>query len=143
LIKQNLDRRPPTLLGQLNLVQSEPAFHRGLSASSGLTLLPNHLNRSQPILVQTSPLASYEIDLASLFDSKPSGLRAFGTSCIDGPNSVRTQDIVRFVRTSDGRGVGIVKSSGGEHFLIDERGISVTRGGEWDMADIVVVLNHG
>ncbi|EIN14095.1 WD repeat-containing protein [Punctularia strigosozonata HHB-11173 SS5] len=139
----NLDRRPPTLLRQLTLMHSGPSFYHRMPASPDMLLLPNSQNPAAPILVHSSPLASYEIDLLSFFDAQPRGLRQHGMTHNDGPNANHAQDILRFLRTSDGRGLAVVKESGGEHFSVDQHGTTITRVGEWATAGNIVVLNQG
>jgi hypothetical protein len=51
--------------------------------------------------------------------------------------------IVRFVRTPEGKGVGVIREEGGEAWVVRGRGTRLGRAGRWDKGDHVVVLDGG
>jgi hypothetical protein len=57
--------------------------------------------------------------------------------------SEEERKIVRFVRTPEGRGVGVVREGGGDAWIVRERGTRLGRAGRWDDGDLVVVLDGG
>lgn len=51
--------------------------------------------------------------------------------------------IVRFVRTPEGSGVGVVRENGGEAWRVVANGSRLIRSGKWPTADHIVVLDGG
>lgn len=84
------------------------------------------------------------MDLSPLtfFDARSQGLK-INSSCLE-RIAEEECEIIRFIRTPEGRGVGALRSGGrGEAWQIHERGTKLVRAGTWDRADFVVVLAHG
>lgn len=53
-------------------------------------------------------------------------------------------EVVRLVRTPDGRGVGVIRANGGgEAWRVVDMGKRLVLSGSWSSAEQVVVLNHG
>jgi hypothetical protein len=52
-------------------------------------------------------------------------------------------EIIRFIRTPEGNGVGAVRMKGGESWRTKKRGRMIVKSGAWDTADFVVVLDYG
>jgi hypothetical protein len=53
-------------------------------------------------------------------------------------------DIVRFVRTPEGRGVAAIRTNGGgDVWGISEQSTELRRTGRWHSAEFVVVLDEG
>lgn len=50
---------------------------------------------------------------------------------------------MRFVRTPEGRGVGVVRKEGGESWVVGGRSERLERAARWPAADLVVVLDGG
>jgi hypothetical protein len=137
---QNTDRRPPTLLKQFTLLQSLPLAIP--SPPSCLYLLPGS-DGETITLITSPPLATFELEPLAFFDahSKLSGLqlRAEGI----GPTPEEESEISKFVRTPEGKGVGVIRLTGGEVWQTIERGSKMTRAGTWTTGDLIVVLNGG
>lgn len=136
---QNIDRRPPTLLQQFTLQQSQPSLFS--SPPSYLYLLPNP-DLNLLTLVTSPPLMSLDLHPASFFDAQSNGLRInFKGSEY---NPAEEAEIVRFIRTPEGKGVGALRvGGGGDAWKIVEGGTKLIRCGEWERADFVVVLANG
>ncbi|KAE9408257.1 WD repeat-containing protein [Gymnopus androsaceus JB14] len=135
----NIDRRPPTLLKHFTIQQS---------LQSPLPKLPSYLHvlpdpsQSSVTLVSTSPLCSYELDLAEFFDAQPTGLRSTGR--FSDRFAAEEAEIVGFVRTPEGKGVGVVrKGGGGQTWRLGRPGPNLSRSASWTAADQVVVLDQG
>ncbi|KAF8807734.1 WD repeat-containing protein [Phlegmacium glaucopus] len=135
----NIDRRPPTLLQQFTLQQSQPSIFS--SPPSYLYLLPNP-DPNLLTLVTSPPLMSMDLYPSSFLDAQSNGL------CINSKgseyNPAEEAEIVRFIRTPEGKGVGALRvSGGGDAWKIVEGGTKLIRFGEWERADFVVVLANG
>ncbi|KAF8913010.1 RAVE protein 1 C terminal-domain-containing protein [Gymnopilus junonius] len=134
----NVDRRPPTLLQYFTLQQSQPSiFSR---PPSYLYLLPNP-NDNLLTLVTSPPLISMDLSPLAFFDARSHGLQV---------NSQRLErireeesEIIRFIRTPEGKGVAALRLRGGDVWQIHRRGTKLVRAAFWDQADFVVVLDHG
>jgi hypothetical protein len=94
-------------------------------------------------VVTLHPLTTYELSPLAFFDAQPqlSGLtvRAQGLDKVHEEES----EILQFVRTAEGKGVGVLRFSGGEVWTAVKHGSSLVRGGTWRSADLVVVLDNG
>ncbi|OBZ78887.1 Regulator of V-ATPase in vacuolar membrane protein 1 [Grifola frondosa] len=143
----NIDRRPPTLLKQFTLLQSAPAVLRG--PPEHLYVLPNP-DRGSLLLVTSPPLASYELAPLPFFDARADGLKLLARGIEQRPidaEEVRSE-IMRFVRTPDGEGVGVLRADGsGETWGVGARSKLVRRG-RWKAngqaaAEHLVVLGGG
>lgn len=51
--------------------------------------------------------------------------------------------IAEFVRTPEGKGVGVIREDGGEAWIVKERGTMLGRAGRWVKGDHVVILDGG
>ncbi|ESK98022.1 wd repeat protein [Moniliophthora roreri MCA 2997] len=136
----NIDRRPPTLLKHFTLQHTLPILPP--HPPRHLYVLPSHKSPQNITLISTSPLASYELSLSDFCDAKPNGLICSARQ----PVHVPTEEakICRFVRTPEGKGVGVIRTGGGgDSWTLSESWSNLTRGGSWDGADHVVVLDSG
>ncbi|TFK36859.1 RAVE protein 1 C terminal-domain-containing protein [Crucibulum laeve] len=135
----NLDRRPPTLLKQFTLQHSAASTFP--HPPSYLYLLPNP-DPGLITLATTPPLAAFDLSPLSFFDAQSNGLRPTAKGLDRVPEE--DSDIIRFVRTPEGKGVGVLRSNrGGGAWRIVERGTKLVRAGNWSNADFVVVLEKG
>lgn len=51
---------------------------------------------------------------------------------------------MRFVRTPEGKGVGVIREKGGESWIVGGKGMDkLERVARWPAADLVVVLDGG
>ncbi|KAK0464982.1 RAVE protein 1 C terminal-domain-containing protein [Desarmillaria tabescens] len=112
----NIDRRPPTLLNKFTLQQSPPSTLP--SVPKYLYFLPN----------STKPLDHY-------------GLRARAHGSEVSPEEY--SEIVRFVRTPEGRGVGVIRKSRGQIWTLAEGDKELIRSGSGGLGDKIVVLDKG
>ncbi|KAF8167749.1 RAVE protein 1 C terminal-domain-containing protein [Crassisporium funariophilum] len=135
----NIDRRPPTLLQQFTLQQSQPSIFSSLP--SYLYLLPNP-DPNLLTLVTSAPLISMDLSPLAFFDAQSHGLR-INSEC-SGRIAAEESEIIRFIRTPEGTGVGALRvGGGGEIWRISERGTKLVRSESWQRADFVVVLANG
>ena len=84
------------------------------------------------------------MDLAAsaFFDAQSHGLQ-LNSLCLE-LIPEEEPEIIRFIRTPEGKGVGALRvGGGGEIWKIKERGTKLIRSGSWDQADFVVVLADG
>ncbi|KAF9076123.1 RAVE protein 1 C terminal-domain-containing protein [Rhodocollybia butyracea] len=135
----NVDRRPPTLLKHFVIQQS---------FQSPLPRIPTHLyvlpdpSQSTITLVSTTPLCSYQLNLAEFFDAQPTGLKPIGQ--FSDRVSAEEAEISYFVRTPEGKGVGVVRKGGsGEAWTLDQANVRLSKSDSWNTADQAVVLDHG
>ncbi|PBL01184.1 WD repeat-containing protein [Armillaria gallica] len=134
----NIDRRPPTLLNKFTLQQSPPSTLP--SVPKYLYFLPNSTKSS--ITVVTAPhLTSYELSPVAFFDAQEDGLRVRAHGSEISPEEY--SEIVRFVRTPEGRGVGVIRKSGGQIWTLAEGDKELNRSGSGDLGDKIVVLDKG
>lgn len=83
-----------------------------------------------------------DLDPLLFFDAQSNGLRL--NSKGSEYNLVEEAEIVRFIRTPEGIGVGALRvGGGGDAWRIVEGGTKLVRSGEWGHADFVVVLANG
>lgn len=103
-------------------------------------LLPK-ADRVSLTLVTSSPLRTFDFSPMLFLDAQVGGLRR----CAQTIEAVPAEDsrIVRFVRTPEGGGVGIVREHGGEAWRVLGNGARLIRSGKWPTADHVVVLDGG
>ncbi|TFY65144.1 hypothetical protein EVJ58_g2168 [Rhodofomes roseus] len=151
----NIDRRPPTLLKQFTLLQSPP----GLLPSpppAHLYVLPAPSDYGTLTLVTSPPLAAYVLSPLPFFDARADGLRLVARGAdqiLQDPREAvdhSRREVVRFVRTPEGEGVGAVYADGsGEVWCLKRGGGGLQRRGKWhvseeaDKVDQVVVLDGG
>ncbi|RDB29031.1 Regulator of V-ATPase in vacuolar membrane protein 1 [Hypsizygus marmoreus] len=135
----NIDRRPPTLLKQFTLQQLLPMTLPG--PPSYLSVFPNS-DPSMVTLAISSPLAVFNLSPMSFFDAQSEGLHLTSKTIERIP--AEESEIVRFVRTPEGRGVGVLRTSGGgETWRVVEHGARLVRSTTWKSADHVIVLQGG
>lgn len=85
---------------------------------------------------------SMDFDPLSFFDPQSNGLRL--NSRASEHNPAEEAEIVRFIRTPEGIGVGALRvGGGGDAWRIVEGGTKLVRFREWERADFVVVLAKG
>jgi hypothetical protein len=104
-------------------------------------LLPNPHGTS--ITLVTSPtLASYDLSLLDLFDPRLGELRPRAKFIDKAPGEESI--IKRLVRTPEGRGIGVIRSEGGEIWKAPKKRVAdLVRSGRWLSADLVAVLDGG
>ncbi|KAH9984643.1 WD repeat-containing protein [Russula compacta] len=137
-IRANIDRRPPTLLKQLTLLQNiAVSLPR---APSYLHVVPGP-TRHTLALVSAPPLSVHVLEPLNFFDSRSGGLTLRGR--VHDYMSDEDSHIKRFVRTPDGMGLAVVRETGGEAWIVRDLGTVLERAGRWMAADHVVVLNGG
>ncbi|KAI0652289.1 WD repeat-containing protein [Trametes meyenii] len=147
----NIDRRPPTLLKQFTLLQTAPGV---LSAAPAhLYIVPNP-GRPLLTLITSPPLKSYELAILPFFDARADGLKLTASSAehadADAQEDSRAE-IVQFMRTPNGEGVGALRSDGsGEAWNFDwARTNGLLRKSRWkvnseaDRVELFVVINGG
>lgn len=140
---QNIDRRPPTLLKQFTLQQLLPNTLPG--PPTHMYLVPNINIDNDPstvTLAMTSPLTTFTLSPMAFFDAQSDGLHLLAKAMERVPEE--ESPIVRFVRTPEGKGVGVIRENGGgEAWRLVEHGSRLVRAGSWEAADHVVVLEGG
>ncbi|KIM47847.1 hypothetical protein M413DRAFT_417307 [Hebeloma cylindrosporum] len=135
----NIDSRPPTFLQHFTLQQSQPSIFT--NPPSYLYVLPNP-NPAMLTLLTCPPLMSMDLAASAFFDAQSHGLR-INSLCLE-PIPEEEAELIRFIRTPEGKGVGALRvGGGGEIWQIKERGTKLIRSGSWDQADFVVVLANG
>ena len=93
-------------------------------------------------IVTSPPLSTYTIQPLSFFDAQGDGL-CLNNRLLDRIPDEES-DIVRFVRTTEGRGVAAVRTNGGgDVWGITEQTAELCRTGRWHSAEFVVVLDEG
>ncbi|KAJ7076559.1 RAVE protein 1 C terminal-domain-containing protein [Mycena belliarum] len=134
----NIDRRPPTLLRQFTLQQTLPSTFP--APPCFMRLLPK-TDRALVTLITSSPLRTFELSPLLFLDGNMDGLRL----CSQAEAAIPTEDspIVRFVRTPEGGGVGVVRATGGDVWRVVRNGSRLIRSGNWSSADHIVVLDGG
>jgi len=85
---------------------------------------------------------SMDLAASAFFDAQSHGLQ-LNSLCLE-LIPEEEPEIIRFIRTPEGKGVGALRvGGGGEIWKIKERGTKLIRSGSWDQADFVVVLADG
>jgi len=93
-------------------------------------------------LLTCPPLMSIDLAASAFFGAQSHGLQ-LNSLCLE-PIPEEESEMVRFIRTPEGKGVGALRvGGGGEIWQIRERGTKLIRSGSWGQADFVVVLAHG
>ncbi|KAF7339771.1 WD repeat protein [Mycena venus] len=135
----NIDRRPPTLLRQFILQQTPAGTFPG--PPRYMHLLPKAARGGLLTLVTSSPLRTFDLSPILFLDAHADGLRlrAHTVEAIPAEES----HIVRFVRTPEGAGVGVVRENGGEAWRVVGNGSRLVRSETWATADHIVVLDGG
>ncbi|KAJ7092570.1 WD repeat-containing protein [Mycena epipterygia] len=134
----NIDRRPPTLLRQFTVQKTLPSTFPG--PPGYMYLLPK-ADRALVTLVTSSPLRTFDLSPILFLDAHADGLRL----CSQTVEAVPAEEshIVRFVRTPEGGGVGVIRANGGEAWRVVGNGSRLIRSGKWSTADHIVVLDGG
>lgn len=145
----NIDRRPPTLLRNFTLSQTSPGVLN--SHPVDLRILP-YAESDKLMLISNSPLESYEVCPVSFFGSRPDGIKLAArmggllqdTESWESTLSVSsTSPISRFVRTAEGRCIGVVREEGIELQIVGGHGTQLVRKERSSAADSLVVLDKG
>ncbi|KAF8213200.1 WD repeat-containing protein [Mycena galopus ATCC 62051] len=134
----NIDRRPPTLLRQFTLQQTLPGTFPG--APQYMHLLPK-ADRGVLTLITSAPLRTFGFSPILFLDAHAEGLR-LSAHTVDAVTSEESH-IVRFVRTPEGAGVGVVRENGGESWRVVGNGSRLIRSEKWATTDHIVVLDGG
>jgi hypothetical protein len=92
-------------------------------------------------LVTSSPLRTFDLSPLPFLDAHVNGLRL----CAQTVEAVPAEEspILRFVRTPEGGGVGVIRANGGEAWRVVRKGSRLIRSGKWSAADHIVVLDGG
>ncbi|KZP10552.1 hypothetical protein FIBSPDRAFT_922313 [Athelia psychrophila] len=157
----NIDGRPPRFLKQFILQQLPPnTFPLGASRAppTHLYILPG--SPSSLTLITTAPLQAHTFSPLQLFFDSPSPansnpwLHSFSNG--EALEHVDEEDarIVGFVRTPEGRGVGVLREDPvgdrkgqGEAWIVDDEGdgpvTRLRRGHRWLGGDLVAILDGG
>ncbi|KAJ7492768.1 RAVE protein 1 C terminal-domain-containing protein [Mycena latifolia] len=134
----NIDRRPPTLLRQFTLQQTLPSTFP--EPPCYMHLLPK-ADRTTVTLVTSSPLRTFDFSPLLFLDGQMDGLRMRSQTIKAVP--AEESHILRFVRTPEGGGVGVIRATGGEAWRVVRNGSRLIRSGKWSAADHIVVLDGG
>lgn len=87
-------------------------------------------------------MRTFDVSLLPFFDGQADGLRLSARGFERDPDE--ESEILRFIRTPEGSGVGVIRSnSRGEIWRVTESGSKLIRSGKWSSADYVVVLSGG
>jgi hypothetical protein len=106
-----------------------------------LYLLPNR-HPHLLTLITCPPLLSIDLSLLSILDAPTEGPRINSVGSLDWIEAKETE-IIRFIRTPEGKGVGALREQGGEVWKVNQHGTKLERAGAWDKGDFVVVLDYG
>jgi hypothetical protein len=136
---QNLDRRPPTLPQHFTLQQSQPCVFG--KPPDQLYVLPNR-DPHFLTLITCPPLISIDLSPLSFLDAQTDALRINSAGSLDWIEG-KESEIIRFIRTPEGKGVGALRKQGGEVWKVDQHGTKLECAGAWDKSDFVVVLDYG
>ncbi|XP_006454653.1 hypothetical protein AGABI2DRAFT_198048 [Agaricus bisporus var. bisporus H97] len=162
----NIDRRPPTLLQQFTLQYAPPGTLPSDSALEYLHIVPS-ADPTKLALVAFPPLRTYDLSPIKFFNAPElSGPRRSGShASLDtiqrpsmssglelvekgtSPPKNGEREILRFVRTSDGNAVGVIRAGGvGEVWKLgearEEKG-ALVHAGDFEHAEFLVVLDRG
>ncbi|KXN83882.1 Regulator of V-ATPase in vacuolar membrane protein 1 [Leucoagaricus sp. SymC.cos] len=154
----NVDRRPPTLLQQFTLQYLPPQTFPTTPTPTHVHILPNP-DPTKLTLVTSHPLRTYTLSPIEFFEKDPIDACVRASTGLElvakGTNRIKNEDreIVRFVRTSEGHAVGIIRSGrAGEVWRMpfddppgsieDERG-RLVHVSDFEDTDFVVVLDRG
>ena len=78
----------------------------------------------------------------SFLDAQNDGLKISSVGSLDWVED-KESEIIRFIRTPEGKGVGALRKQGGEVWKVNQHGTKLERAGAWDQGDFVVVLDYG
>ncbi|KAF8500659.1 WD repeat-containing protein [Hysterangium stoloniferum] len=150
----NIDRRPPTLLRQFTLFHMPPSTLSVPRPPAQLLMsnLPSLdektcVSGSNLRLTTSPPLVSYAFNPLSFFNAEQEGLRRVAIN--DHENRIdhleQEEIIEKFVRTPEGTGVAVVRTSGGEAWTFDQQSGNayLRRVGAWRGKGPVAVFDEG
>ncbi|KAI6007216.1 RAVE protein 1 C terminal-domain-containing protein [Pisolithus albus] len=134
----NIDRKPPTLLRHFMISRSPPGAI--YPPPSNIYILPR-AELTKLTVVTSPPLRTFEVSAFSLLSGRADSFLL----CAAGPDKLPLQHskISHFVRTPAGRGVAVVRESGGETWMVTDNGANLFQVESWSSADHVVVLDGG
>ncbi|OCB85636.1 hypothetical protein A7U60_g7286 [Sanghuangporus baumii] len=134
----NIDRRPPAILKQFEVLQSPPATLFSYPRHLHILKTPSH---ATVIFVTSPPIRTYEMDPLQFFQDGRKGMNLLA----QGPdfNESETSKILRFVRTPEGRGFAIVRESFVEAWILHSDIAHMKCLGRWENADLVAILDRG
>jgi hypothetical protein len=116
------------------------------SHTSAFPIPPSHLyifptpDQTRITLVTSPSLAAYDLEPLAFFDGQPDGLSVRAQLIQRLPEESK---IIGLVRTPEGKGLGIIRSDGGEAWRVVDKGSGLVRAGMWTAADHVVALDDG
>jgi hypothetical protein len=138
IVLQSVDRRPPTLLKQLTVLQNiAVSLPR---TPSSLHIVPGPTKHTLA-LVSAPPLSVHVLEPLNFFDSRSDGLTL--RDRIHEYVSDEESYIKQFVRTPDGTGLAVVRETVVETSAVCSHGTILQHAGRWTTADYVVVLDGG
>ncbi|KAI6119823.1 RAVE protein 1 C terminal-domain-containing protein [Pisolithus croceorrhizus] len=134
----NIDRKPPTLLRHFIISRSPPGAI--YPPPLNIYILPR-AELTGLTLVTSPPLRTFEVSALSLLSGQADSFLL----CAAGLDKLPLQDskVSHFVRTPAGRGVAVVRESGGETWMVTDSGANLFQVKSWPSADHVVVLDGG
>lgn len=135
---QSIDRRPPTLLKQLTLIQNIAVSLPRVPSS--LHIVPGPTKHTLA-LISAPPLSVHVLEPLNFFNSGSDGLTLRDRIHEYVPDE--DSYIKQFVRTPDGSGLAVVREKGGEARIVRGLGTVLQCTGRWTAADYVVVLDGG
>lgn len=96
------------------------------------------------MLTTCPPLTTHYLYLNPLFDGQKDSLTLKARDNYEGcDGDLESQPIKRFVRTADGRGIGIIRANGGESWSLNGSFNELLRVGHWPDKGLLAVLNDG
>lgn len=139
-IVKNIDSRPPTLLRQFDVLQTDLPK---LDGSRHLTLVTSSQQEGNIRLfaLASSPLRSLHLQPSLLFDSNEEGFSLASQAPHEWSPSVYGSKITGLVRTPDGKGIAIKRSYGGEVYSLHKGTLVLNH--SWSGVHDVVVLDRG
>lgn len=138
VLRQNIDRKPPTLLRHFLLSHSSPGLIYPLPTN--LYLLPR-VGTTTFTLVTSPPLRTFEISPVTLLSGRADSLRLLAAGSDERPRE--KSKISQFVRTPAGRGVAVTRTDGVETWSVTDNGTNLTPIDSWSSTDLVVVMDGG
>ncbi|KAF8578745.1 hypothetical protein K439DRAFT_1361373 [Ramaria rubella] len=150
----HIDRRPPTLLKQFTLLHTPPAtvtashLPTQLLLSSGSPGKNEKSSLSSGVITLTTypPLTAHDFEPLAFFDAQRQGLVRTAADDHEDYSSANNEELIeRFVRTPDGSGVAVIRTSGGEAWTVTGQrdAIRLRRLGRWHGTGVVAILDSG
>lgn len=138
VLRQNIDRKPPTLLRHFLLSYSPPGLI--YPPPTNLYLLPC-AGTTTLTLVTSPPLRTFEISPITLLSGRADSLRLLAAGSDQRPRE--KSKISQFVRTPTGRGVAVMRIDGVETWSVTDSGTNLAPIDSWSSTDLVVVMDGG